>query len=304
MGSAKDLVEVAYSYLGTTEDDPRFAELIDYYNSHTGGYDMRLWDEWCACFVSVCSLKSGNADATGTSVNCADFRNIWAAKGILRSAGSVPEQGWLIDYDWERDGIPDHIGIVVGCDGKTIHVIEGNTDGETCAEHWIPVGDSTISCFGAPEYEAKPEQVPGKAYNNKGLKYRAHVQDIGWCPWVRDGQVAGTTGFSKRLEAITFEPPEGVVLRVKVHQETRGWSTYQDAKHGAPVTVGTTGQSKRLEGICIEAVEMPKGWRLEYRVHVQQYGWLAWTPAGYATGSDGQSRRMEAIQVRMVKSNA
>lgn len=152
-----------------------------------------------------------------------------------------------------------------------------------------------------PPADEKPEQKPGKAYNDMGMKYRAHVQDIGWCPWVHDGQVAGTTGFSKRLEAITFEPPEGVVLRVKVHQETRGWSTYQDAKHGAPVTVGTTGQSKRLEGICIEAVEMLEGYRLDYRIHVQDYGWLAWTPAGYATGSDGQSRRIEAIQVRMVK---
>ena len=152
MGTAQGIIDVAYSYLGTTEDDPRFTELIDYYNANTDGYDMRYWDEWCACFVSVCALKSGNADATGTSVNCAVFKSIWAEKGILRDAGSVPGPGWLIDYDWEQDGIPDHIGIVVDCDGSTIHVIEGNA-GEVCAERWVPVGSSTISCFGAPEYD-------------------------------------------------------------------------------------------------------------------------------------------------------
>lgn len=153
MGSAQGLIDVAYSYLGTTEDDPRFFELIDYYNEHTGGYDMRYWDEWCACFVSVCSIKSGNRDATGTNVNCAEFRRIWREKGIYREPWETPDTGWLIDYDWERDGIPDHIGIVADCDGSTIHVIEGNTDGEICAEHWIPVGSGSISCFAAPNYE-------------------------------------------------------------------------------------------------------------------------------------------------------
>ena len=152
MGTAQGLISVAKGYLGTTEDDPRFTELIDYYNDHTGGYDMRYWDEWCACFVSVCSLKSGNEGATGTNVNCAEFRRIWSEKGILRDAGSVPGPGWLIEYDWEGDGVPDHIGIVVDCDGDTIHVIEGNMN-EVCGERWVPVGSGSISCFGAPEYE-------------------------------------------------------------------------------------------------------------------------------------------------------
>lgn len=152
-----------------------------------------------------------------------------------------------------------------------------------------------------PPADKKPEQKPGKAYNNAGLKYRAHVQNLGWCDEVHDGQTAGTTGFYLRLEALTVEPPEGVVLRISVHQQNRGWVTYQDAKHGAPVTIGTTGQSLRLEALCIEAIEIPKGWRIDYRVHVQDYGWLAWTPAGYSTGSDGQYRRIEAVQIRMVK---
>ena len=31
---------------------------------------------------------------------------------------------------------------------------------------------------------------------------RVHVQDIGWQNWVRNGRIAGTTGQSKRIEAI------------------------------------------------------------------------------------------------------
>lgn len=43
--------------------------------------------------------------------------------------------------------------------------------------------------------------------NNTGkqLKYRAHVQGVGWQPWQTEGGTAGTTGQSKRLEAIQIE---------------------------------------------------------------------------------------------------
>lgn len=37
------------------------------------------------------------------------------------------------------------------------------------------------------------------------LRYRAHVQGIGWQEWKNDGQTAGTTGQAKRLEAVRIE---------------------------------------------------------------------------------------------------
>lgn len=180
MGSAQGLIDVARGYLGTTEDDPRFAELIEFYNANTDGYDMSFWDEWCACFVSVCSIKSGNANATGTSVNCNEFRRIWREKGIYRERWETPAPGWLIDYDWEQDGVPDHIGIVVDCDGSTIHVIEGNTDGERCAEHWIPVGSGSISCFGAPDYQGNGDDMYPVNMPEKGAPvFRLHNANSG-----------------------------------------------------------------------------------------------------------------------------
>lgn len=39
----------------------------------------------------------------------------------------------------------------------------------------------------------------------KTLRYRAHVQGVGWQPWVEAGKVAGTTGKSLRMEAIQIE---------------------------------------------------------------------------------------------------
>ena len=34
------------------------------------------------------------------------------------------------------------------------------------------------------------------------FRYRVHVQNIGWMPWVNDGEVAGTVGQSRRIEAV------------------------------------------------------------------------------------------------------
>ena len=41
--------------------------------------------------------------------------------------------------------------------------------------------------------------LDNSSYN---IKYRVHVQDYGWMDWVTNGEVAGTTGQSKRVEAI------------------------------------------------------------------------------------------------------
>lgn len=37
------------------------------------------------------------------------------------------------------------------------------------------------------------------------VKYRAHVQDIGWQDWVTNGEIAGTTGKGLRIEALEIE---------------------------------------------------------------------------------------------------
>jgi len=34
------------------------------------------------------------------------------------------------------------------------------------------------------------------------IRYRAHVQNIGWQGWRTDGQTAGTVGQSLRIEAV------------------------------------------------------------------------------------------------------
>jgi len=136
------------------------------------------------------------------------------------------------------------------------------------------------------------EQIPGDPINDNGIKYRAHVQDLGWCDWVRDGQVAGTTGHALRLEALQVQAP-GWEIQCSAHLELLGWK-----KYGPGVEIGTVGEARRLEALGFDVLKRPNnGLSLEFQVHVEGYGWLPWTKEGYATGSVGQARRVEAVRL-------
>lgn len=120
------------------------------------------------------------------------------------------------------------------------------------------------------------------------LKYEAHIQDIGWQGWKSNGETAGTTGESKRLEAIRIDAPFEV--EAMAHISDIGWVDY--GKITKDSIIGTVGESRRLE--CLKL----KG-NFKYRVHIEESGWSCWTNAdGIATlGSVGQSLRIEAIEM-------
>ena len=152
----------------------------------------------------------------------------------------------------------------------------------------------------------EPAQVPGDPVNDSGFSYRAHSQDFGWLDAVRDGQTAGTTGKSKRLEAIKVTPPEGLELTVKAHIQGKGWVEYKGIKAGEssgegsspndPI-IGTVGESLRLEAIEVCVDKNTTGKRLRYRVHEADDGWTGWVWADTATGTVGISKAIEAIQI-------
>lgn len=141
------------------------------------------------------------------------------------------------------------------------------------------------------------KQVPGKAKNSAGLKYHVHAQDLGDLATVQDGQTAGTVGYAKRMEGITFDAiPSGWKIRCHLHLQCIGWRS-QDVEAGG--LLGTKGESRRIECIGFEVLERPAGdkRKLRFQVHQQGYGWLAETAEGYFSGCDGQSRRLEAVRI-------
>ena len=145
------------------------------------------------------------------------------------------------------------------------------------------------------EIEEKPDEEPKK---EPSICYTTHIQDIGWQNQVKDGEMAGTEGQAKRLEAIkiTLKDLSGVKIKYQTHIQDIGW---QDWKYDGTLA-GTEGQSKRLEAIRIELEENDK-YSIMYRVHIQDIGWQDWRYDGEKAGTEGQSKRLEAIQIKIVE---
>ena len=77
-----------------------------------------------------------------------------------------------------------------------------------------------------------------------------HVQAKGWLPYVQDDQIAGTTGESRRAEAIQIELVNlpDYTVEYRVHMKDKGWSAW--VRDGA--VAGTTGESRRIEAVQVQ----------------------------------------------------
>ena len=80
------------------------------------------------------------------------------------------------------------------------------------------------------------------------LKYKVHVEQLGWLSEVSRGQIAGTTGQAKRMEAIIIKlENSSYSIKYRVHVKDYGWLKWVDSGEIA----GTTGESRRIEAIQI-----------------------------------------------------
>lgn len=123
------------------------------------------------------------------------------------------------------------------------------------------------------------------------LQYKAHIQDIGWTDWKRIGEIAGTAGEGKRVEAIILQGNNGLDLSYRVHIEGIGWTGW--VSNGQ--VCGTTGQSKRIEAIEIQSNKM-----LEVQEHIESVGWMPSSKGTYIKiGTEGKSLRLEAFKINI-----
>ena len=165
-----------------------------------------------------------------------------------------------------------------------------------------------------------------------GIQYTTHCQSYGWLPWSANGDMNGTQGEAKRLEAIkiqlTGSDKDKYDVYYRVHAQSYGWLGW--AANGAPA--GTAGYAKRLEGIQIVVVKKGAGFNrnmqgiasqfvnafyavpgqsmnpqiagadspnVTYRTHVQSYGWQGWKYNGQMSGTSGQAKRLEGIEIKL-----
>lgn len=138
------------------------------------------------------------------------------------------------------------------------------------------------------------------AGTKKSILYQTHVQDYGWQTWKKNGEMAGTQGEAKKMEAINIKLSSDLSGNVEymTHVQNVGWQGWKS--NGA--TAGTTGQNKRLEAIKMRLTgNVAKQYNIFYRVHAQDYGWLGWAKNGESAGTEGCSKRLECIEIRLLK---
>ena len=131
------------------------------------------------------------------------------------------------------------------------------------------------------------------------VKYQTHVQDVGWQGWKSNGEVAGTSGQSLRLEGmyIDIEGADNAV-EYRTHVQNIGWQGWVNEGE----MTGTSGRSLRLEAIEIRLKgDMAANYDIYYRVHAQNIGWMDWAKNGKSAGTAGLSYRLEAIQIVIVQ---
>ena len=133
--SAQDVLDVMRSWIGYSEANGKFRQIIDLYNSYqplARGYAVQYTDEWCDTAVSAAAIQAGCVDLIGTECGCEKHIEIFKEKGIWIEDGTiVPLPGDIILYNWDcqvqpNDGYSDHIGYVESVSGQMITVMEGN----------------------------------------------------------------------------------------------------------------------------------------------------------------------------------
>ena len=139
--------------------------------------------------------------------------------------------------------------------------------------------------------------------NDSGISvtYQTHVQNYGWLGWVNDGTISGTEGQALRMEAVNLKVnglPQGARILARSHVQNYGWKAASVVD--GSIRLGTTGEGLRMEAIQLTLDGVP-GYGLRYRVHVQDYGWMDWQYQGSTAGTFGESKRIEAIQLQVVK---
>ena len=156
----------------------------------------------------------------------------------------------------------------------------------------------------APSKDSEENKDDTEEQKTVGVEYQAHVQSYGWQNAVRDGELAGTSGQAKRVEAIKINltnlPEEYADSSIEyaVHVQSYGW---QNAVTDGAVA-GTSGQAKRLEAITVKLNgTIANDYDVYYRTHVQTYGWLGWAKNGERAGSATASKRMEGLEIKLVK---
>lgn len=181
MTSRKKVVDLAVSWIGKSESNGGYLDIINIYNSQKTfprGIKMNKAWSWCACTWSALAIKLGYTDVMPIEISCGELINkakkmeIW-----IENDSHLPKPGDAILYDWDDDGKgddtgwPDHIGVIetVNKNSGYFTVIEGNYS-NAVKRRTVSINGRYIRGFICPNYDQDGTQTNTKTINTGRLK--------------------------------------------------------------------------------------------------------------------------------------
>ena len=175
------VISQAKSWLGITEYDGRFSEIIRAYNEIPNARGPALTSyPWCAIYVSAVYWKAVG-ESQFAEMTCdamiVKFQNL----GLYSVSGQA-DVGDVIFYDWDGNGTSDHVGIITEVTGNGYTVIEGNKS-DAVGYRSISASYPFIKGFGfatrigegAEEKPAESSSTGGQMSSTVGQQMAQHI---------------------------------------------------------------------------------------------------------------------------------
>ncbi len=265
------------------------AEQYDvYYRVHSANYG---WFDW-AKNGEIAGTMGFSSAAQAIEIRLyekeSDEKPVVTGKTYLSedNLGEVIYEAHVQDYGWL---------------GKVVDGAEGGTTGKGKNLEALKIKVS--------------EMAKGFGELSGAIVYRAHVQDYGWMDEVKDGEIAGSIGEKRAIQAVEIklegQLAEKYDIYYRIHSENYGWFDW--AKNGE--TAGTVGLACPAQAIEIRLFvrgdsnapeQTGKSYLSEdnlgdivYKAHISNTGWQKARADGKLAGTVGEGKHMEAFKVEI-----
>ena len=168
-------------------------------------------------------------------------------------------------------------------------------------------------------------KLTGSVSKSYDIYYRVFVDGYGWLAWTKNGATAGSAGLKARIEgyqvalvkkgavapasAVSTDLALNYITASKLTElnqaSTISYAAYIQGAAWKPyvsmgAVAGSTGANKRMEGLRITLNTVSTASTISYRSYVKGLGWESkWSANGATSGTLGQSRQIEAVQIKL-----
>lgn len=151
--------------------------------------------------------------------------------------------------------------LLISCFVSSLFLIPYCSWGEQCGAH----DECDVVSDVQSDYQEQSVAPTADSINAAGISdgsdaaipdvsYKTHISGIGWeRSYAKNGSVSGTTGRSRRIEAlrVSLANSDGLGIQYRAHVQNIGW---QDWVADGAVS-GTTGKSLRVEAVELKLLQ-------------------------------------------------